>query len=234
MLHEYFDGTVNLRSLACRGVKWLISGMSDSDKFVILAGIIGAIGAVIGAIAGGWIAGWYSRKATSELLAGERAKDFKERQDAKKALLLSLKAEIQSVWSNYMETSGYLAEKHPGSGGFSHYIPVIADYFPVYHGNVTHLGLIEDAELQNEIISVYNIGKSLIDAFTLNNEFLRERDRTNEEHLKNDSTHTLKAHKARVLAVEQYGPKIKVAHDRAKIAVESLLGNIDDYLTVNF
>jgi hypothetical protein len=186
----------------------------------LFCAFIGVVGAVGGAVWGGRIAGNISRQATQDLLDGERAKRNAEQKEQAVALLSTLHAEIASVWWAYAAMSGKLIDQlHDGA--FKYYVPIIGDYFPVYHGNVQFLGLLEE-HLRAQIISGYNLAKSLVDTLRLNNEFLKERDRALEM-VWTQTGNTQAVLKLKEQQLTAYGPLVKEAHNRAKEAAETLI-----------
>jgi hypothetical protein len=191
--------------------------VSEETQAALIGGIIGLIGAVIGAVVGGLITGYYSRKATKDLLDGERSKREEEHRKELKALLSALRAEVVSVWDNYMATSGEKLDTLPDGQPFTDKVPIIADYLPVYHGSISLLGLIDDENLRMRIISGYTVAKSFVDTLRLNNELLKERDAASEsawhQGNNNASQNVLKLKSQDLLA---YAGKLKRAHERAK------------------
>jgi hypothetical protein len=183
----------------------------------IIAALIGVGGSILGAWLGARIAGRYSREATQKLLDGERAKREEEDRKQVKALLSALHAEVVSVWENYMATSGEHLDTLPDGQPFNYYVPIIADYFPVYHGSVSLLGLINDENLRLRIISGYTVAKSLVDSLRLNNELVKAHDAANDDasHAGNTNA-SQQIKKLRSQALLTYAGKLKRAHERAK------------------
>jgi hypothetical protein len=189
----------------------------------LVIAFIGFIGALLGAWLGGWLAGKYSRQATKDLLDGERKKREAEQKEQVQALLCALFGEIKSVWSNYMETSGNMVEAIPDNQPVRIYVPIIADYFPIYHGSVQMLGLIEDEHLLAQIISGYNVAKGLVDTLRLNNDFNSQRDHAHDQVFLNNTNQTQTVLKIKEQTLAAYGPKVKEAHARAKKIAENLI-----------
>jgi hypothetical protein len=193
----------------------------------IVSALIGFIGALVGA----WIGGRYSRQATKDLLDGEREKRKADQKEQVQALLCALLEEIKSVWSNYMETSGKMIEGIPTGQSVRIYIPIIADYFPIYHGSVQMLGLIEDKHLLTQIISGYNVAKGLVDTLRLNNEFNGQRDHANDQVFLNNTNQTQNVLKIKEQTLAAYGPKVKEAHARARKTAETLIQLLESTIT---
>jgi hypothetical protein len=121
-----------------------------------------------------------------------------------------------------MATSGQQLEVLPPDQPYKFYVPIIADYFPIYHGNVDSLGLIKDDDLRYEIISGYNLAKSLVDTLRLNNEFLRERDRASDQAWIAGGAPAQNVLKIKEHNLAAYGPKVRQAHLVAKNSFISL------------
>jgi hypothetical protein len=202
--------------------------VSESDKITLLAGALGFIGAILGAVVGGFLAGHYSRQATKDLLDEERRNREVEKAENVKALLCALKDEMRSVWNHYMGDMGKQIEALPEGQGCKYYFPIIEEYFPIYHGSVTSLGLIKDDLLRHAIISAHTLAKSLIDSYRLNNQLI---DEWEEAHDKIYYTlHTTQAQKVAAKKEQElveYSPVLKALHVKTKASVEELLETLD-------
>jgi gas vesicle protein len=188
---------------------------------------IGFLGAIIGAIVGGFLAGHYSRQATKDLLDEERRKSEVEKDEQVKALLRALKNEVRSVWTHYMDDTGKHLESLPKESRCRFYFPIIGDYFPIYAGNVSSLGLITDVILQHQIISTYTLAKSLIDTYRLNNQLNKEVDDAVSQSFYLNSPRADQAQKVKEQILDSYAPALKLLHVKTKNAVEELLEILD-------
>ncbi len=149
----------------------------------IAPNIMPLIAAIIGgllALAGSWIA--------TRIQINTKNKDNKK---IEKRFIRSIFIEIESVYSRYQELSHTIREE---SDFLKYSISINEDYFPVYHNNVGYLGLIENNELRNNIISFYTQAKGLIDTLRVNNALLDDLKNAtyqNQEEVKVDTISTL-------------------------------------------
>jgi len=193
---------------------------------------IGFVGAIVGAIVGGFLAGHYSRQATKDLLDEERENRKIEKKERVKSLLCAIDSEIRNVWDHYMETIGKRIEELPDNQAFRFYVPIIGDYFPVYHGNVNSLGLVIDDTLRHKIISTYNLAKSLVDTYKLNNQLNKERDTASDQLTYTNSSQANRVLQMKEQSLVAYGPMVKAFHLKTKKAIEELLGMLDKVIRI--
>lgn len=154
--------------------------------------IITAIASLSSAIIGGIIAFTGSWIATKKQINAKN----EDNKEIETRFIRSIFIEIESIYSRYQELSHIIQNKYD----FLDYsIYVNEDYFPVYHNNIGYLGLIENDELRNNIISFYTQAKGLIDTLRTNTKLLDD--------LKNSTSHLQKQNI--VLALRQYLSAIK-------------------------
>ena len=92
-----------------------------------------------------------------------------------KNLLLSLKDEINLVWTHFSDDIGpHICDNKVNQKGFQIFVPITMDYFTIYNNNTDRIGKIKNDELRKEIIFIYTKGKSLIDSLLFNNKLLEE------------------------------------------------------------
>ena len=90
----------------------------------LLSGLIGAIIGGLFTILGTLLSYHYQRK-----------NDAKNEENKAKIFLISIRAEITSVWNRYSESMGKVVESLPDEMGLDSYYPLSENYFSVYDCN---------------------------------------------------------------------------------------------------
>jgi hypothetical protein len=125
-------------------------------------------------IIGGFIAGissWIptNRNYKHNLLIKERTRKI-----AIYGLIQGLYDEITILWERYMWGVGEALENLCDGNGITWIYPITQDNFVIYNQNASLIGLIDDDNLRSSIIKTYTKARSLIDAYRLNNELVKE------------------------------------------------------------
>jgi hypothetical protein len=123
---------------------------------------------------GGLIAGVASWIATNRtynhnLLIQERARKI-----STYGLIQALYDEITILWERYMWGVGKALEGLDDRKGITWIYPVTQENFVIYNQSASLIGLIDDDDLRSMIVKTYTKARSLIDAYRLNNEYVKQ------------------------------------------------------------
>lgn len=138
------------------------------------------------------------------------------------AFLQGLLVEVESIWQRYQDTMGPQVETLKDGEPLLYYYPVYQDYFSVYHGTSSLIGLIEDDDLRTLIVTTYIKTKGLVDSFRFNNViFERYENSIMTLALTNNQVYKQKAERELGQMVE-YGRTLRQSHMDVKQSVQNL------------
>jgi hypothetical protein len=130
--------------------------------------------ALIGALIGGWIAGKFALRAQKQAAEDQRQRDLEIEQRAVKGTLQAITAELKFFKAHGVDSLGAklkdltdareLARNREGHKPEPFVMSrTETNYFIIFESSAVMLGRINDEKLRQEIISVYNFSKDLMD-----------------------------------------------------------------------
>ncbi|MBP7709603.1 MAG: hypothetical protein KA100_00855 [Rickettsiales bacterium] len=146
------------------------------------------------------------------------------------AFLISIRAEISSVWSRYYEEIGIHLESLKEHSGFGSYYPIFDRYFVVYDNNTNLLGNVT-TDLSELIVKTYILAKGLKDSFLFNNDLLAKMTYYNDLAQETGSQHYKTQHLTYAQTWNEYGIGIQEMHFRLKNSQEILVNLINEQIT---
>ena len=183
--------------------------------------MIGFLGVVIGALISLYGVR-YAHKLTLEKAEIDRKNEIR-------ALIQSIKDEVETLRGIYMDSVGDGLEKHKEGEPFKYYFLVTQEYFTVYSSNADKIGMIKDDGLRKSIVEAYSAGRSLIDTYNTNNDIFRTYDHNNR--LFNITEKPVFKEEAdyNIQRMSEYATALKTKHLQFKEAVDALLNNIENF-----
>ena len=142
------------------------------------------------------------------------------------AFLISIRAEISSVWSRYYEEIGSHVENLQEHTGFGSYYPIFDRYFVVYDNNTNLLGGLTQ-DLSELIVKTYLLAKGLKDSFLFNNDLLTKTTYYHDLSQETNSEHYKRQHAIYAQMWQEYGIGIKEMHFRLKKDQQDLISLIN-------
>ena len=124
---------------------------------------VGSIGAILVAI-------FVSRQQFSHA----RAQDEQRRQQELKAFVLSIHAELHTLWAGYSANVGAHLPNIRDDAAFTQPWPATIEAFTIYNNNSAFVGKIEDAKLKEMVVEGFARFKGGLLSVGLNNRFIQE------------------------------------------------------------
>lgn len=129
---------------------------------------------ICSALIGGLIAGLFSLIAVWQSAKKDLEKRLNEEKEVLKSFLLSIRDEVDTIWTRYMEGMGERVENLPEKTAFLLYYPASQNYFVTYDENSSLIGRVKDDKLRKLIIVTYTKAKGLLDSYKMNNEMVQK------------------------------------------------------------
>jgi hypothetical protein len=175
----------------------------------------GLIGAVVGGLIAAVSTMWAASKAAKKSFDYSRNLQNGAEKETTRRLLLAIKAEVETIWSNYQQEVGCLVESLEPGHGLNLIYKLRQHYFTVYDSNAQFLGHVEDDKLRVAIIRAYTLAKGLVDSHLLNNDLLAKH--------RDTQGFGLSSQTGAAAHWRDFGITIKAAYEETKESVELLL-----------
>ena len=179
-------------------------------------------------IVGAFLAGFVGFITSFVLHKLEVKQRNKEEQEFKENVLRAIRCELESLSMIYEKGIGSKLKESENLDFFPVRLSLTQEWFTVFNANAVHLGKIEKG-VSNRIITTYALNKALIEAFTINNDYLAEMARVGFEIQQRGMQTDLKMRFETVqgwLVVQK--AEIKKADEALKATVKNLFEVLDE------
>ncbi|MCG9582538.1 hypothetical protein L1D13_19055 [Vibrio tubiashii] len=156
----------------------------------------------------------------------ESLKQSKKEADEIKGVLNGVHVELETLWSTYIEKMGTTVEQLNKNEPLTYYWPVSQNYFVFYETNSSKIASIPDKRLQQQIVEVYCLLKSLIDSFRMNNQLLAKFDHAVDIHNVENTKASYQRMDICHKTLLDYANKLKDSHEVTSIAIVPLLRSL--------
>lgn len=181
----------------------------------LLSALLGALLGGILSLAGSWLAVKLTYKMNRKI-------DEENSIALVTGFLHTIRSDIESLYKGYFESIGNVIETiSDGQPVLSIYI-VDEDYFTVYNSNANLLVKIKDNHLRQEIVNTYNIAKSLIDSYRVNNHLLGKFEQMFTKSIDTQNKTYITISQNLEGDLKKMASTLKILHNRAKDQYSSL------------